>query len=83
VIEDGRVFSVAESRPLRRRRQPPRRNFVSRAALPPKFLWLSRIPAENVHFISQPNIFRHNFGAHKNPINYYILNNVKSVNTAH
>ena len=54
-----------------------------RAALPPKFLWLRRIPAENVNFISQPNIFRRNFGAHRNPINCYIPNNVESVNTAH
>jgi len=61
-----------------------RRNFIACAAPPLKFLWLSRIPAEIVNFISQPNIFRRNVGAHGNLINYYIIpSNVKSANTVH
>ena len=48
-------------------RQPPRRNFMSCAAPPPNYLWLSQIPAENGNFIRQPNIFRC-----RNRINYFI-----------
>jgi hypothetical protein len=34
---------------------------MSCAAPPAKFLWLSRIPAEILNFISQPNIFSAQF----------------------
>ena len=78
---EGKRQDSGRSRPLRH--QPPCRNFMSRATPPPKFLWLSQIPAKNVNFISQRNIFRHNFGAHRNPVNYYISDNVESVNAAH
>jgi len=52
--------SAPGPRPLRRRRAPPRRILLTCAAPPPNFFAASRIPAEYVIFLSQPNVF---FGA--------------------
>jgi len=45
--------------------------FIACATPPTKFLRLSRVPAEIVNFVSQPNIFQHNVSAHGNQIKKY------------
>ena len=63
----------------------PRRNFMSCAAPPPNFLWLSQIPTENGNFISQPNIFRRISALTEieSIISFRSPNNVESANTVH